>query len=464
MASSWSIQRRLTVAYATTLFFALVAFAIIASVLLQHAERAQIDADLLRIGRSVNTLAAWHDGSFHPNEINDKQIARINSTLAESGIFDRSGDIVYSSSPAIPPVVRELSKHPIAQEWAGPLGAAKDRWVAAVSPIVQNGLVRGQVVVWHSEAAWESLQGQIVTSLALSAPIVALVALVLGGIIARQGLRPLYAMAGVVSQVGADELSRRVPMQGMPRELQWLATAFNRMLDRLESAFSRERQFTADASHELRAPLTVIRATADYALQNYRDGNEYRRALQTIGFEAQDLETLIRDLLAAARAESSLGATNGLADLAAVTFDVVEELYPIARDRGICVSNALPEELRIALDPQSTARLVRVLLDNAMRHAVQNVWVRVVEEGAFAILTVTDDGSGFSADALVHATERFWRDDASHRRGDGTGLGLSIAQSIAQAAGGTIELRNSENAGAQVRITLLLADYGASVR
>jgi signal transduction histidine kinase len=457
MTESWSIARRLTVAYGGALFFTLLAFALVGMGIVQYSERAQYESDLLQVARKVDGLSSWHDGAFHPREIDDVRIARINSTLAESAIFRPGGGVVYSSSPAMPAFVQGLARTLPAHDTAGRFQTANAHWLAAIVPIVYEGTARGTVVTWHNEASWMGLEQRLSTFILYCTPVFAVIALLFGAAIARAGLRPLHAIAGVVSEIETRDLSRRIPLRGMPRELERFASAFNNLLDRLEAAFTRERQFTADASHELRAPLTVIRATAEYALQTYRDGTEYRRALQTIGFEAQDLEALIRDLLAAARNESLAATTPARADFAATAFDVMEELYPIARSRGISVMPDLPPELIVAIDAQSATRLIRVLLDNALRHASHSVRIAVRREGTSAVLIVTDDGDGFSDEALRHATERFWRDDASRQRGEGTGLGLSIALGVAHAAGGSISLGNAAPRGAEVRITLPLA-------
>ncbi len=451
-----SISTRLTLTYASALFFSLVAFAVFMLMLVSYSDRTEYERELLRITRAVDGFSTWHDGAFHPGEVNQARIAEINGTTAETAIFRAGGGLVYASSPVVPAFVRNIGLTAPAHDYAQAMQTGNDRYIAAISPLVYDGIAHGLVVSWRNEGSWMRVERRVTLMLLFAAPLLAVVALLFGRFIARSGLRPLYAMASTVEEIEARHLSRRLELGGMPRELERLANAFNKMLDRLEAAFARERQFTADASHELRAPLTVIQAMTDYTLQADRDSTEYRRALQTIGLEAKDLENLIRDLLAAARNESALGAAPAVSDLSAVAFDVIQELYPVARARHITVTHDFPETLDVAIGAQSATRVLRILLDNALRHAESSISVRIEHDAREAVVTVTDDGAGFSDDALHHATERFWRDDPSHQRGEGSGLGLSIALNLTRAAGGTIALRNTAEHRAQVGLTLPL--------
>jgi signal transduction histidine kinase len=131
----------------------------------------------------------------------------------------------------------------------------------------------------------------------------------------------------------------------------------------------------------------------------------------------------------------------------------------LARARSIAVRRELPEDVRVAIEPQAATRIVRAILDNALRHARVGgeVCVAIQVGERDAALVISDDGPGFSEDALRHATERFWRDDPARQRGEGTGLGLAIAQSIATTAHGRLELHNGAAGGAVVRVTLPLA-------
>ncbi|HYZ16620.1 MAG TPA: ATP-binding protein [Candidatus Acidoferrum sp.] len=459
MLDTRTLQGRLTLAYAGALLLTLFVFAFAALTIVTRSERAVVDTRLARIAGTVSSLAMWHGGAYQRGSVDPARIARLDGTIAESSIFAPDGSVLFTTTPSIPGAVRRLAADPRTVAWSGNVGGGEASWVAHVDPIVREGKTLGFAIAWHDVLPDQAFENRVLSSFALAVPLLALCSLVLGALTARSGLRPLHAMADVVSEIEAHDLSRRIRPDRMPRELARLGDAFNRMLDRLEAAFARERQFTADASHEVRAPLTVIRATAEYALESYREGPEYRRALQSIGLEANDLELLVRDLLSAARADAAVPVAGATVELAAAAFDVVEELYPLARARSITVLRELSQEVHVALDPRAAARIVRAILDNAIRHADEGGHVRVaLEAGAReATLVISDDGPGFSEEALRHATERFWRDDPSRARGEGTGLGLAIVDAIVKGAGGRIELRNGPDGGAAVRVTLPLA-------
>jgi two-component system OmpR family sensor kinase len=226
------------------------------------------------------------------------------------------------------------------------------------------------------------------------------------------------------------------------------------MLDRLQGAFARERRFTSDASHELRAPLSVIRAEADVALRKERETSEYRRALSVIVEEADALEHLTRELLAAARADAPTG-TGATAVLAEVVHSVGARMHKVAQERQItiCVTEHTQGEAFVSADRATLERAIVPIVHNAIMHARAVVELRVERDGDFEALRVSDDGAGFSESGLERAFERFWRDDDARRRA-GTGLGMPIARALILASGGTIEIANRPGGGASVHICL----------
>jgi two-component system OmpR family sensor kinase len=224
------------------------------------------------------------------------------------------------------------------------------------------------------------------------------------------------------------------------------------MLDRLQHAFDRERRFTSDASHELRAPLSVIRAEADLALRKERTAAEYRAALETIASEADALEALTRDLLTVARADAGAVAVPLTAiDLSAVAADAVARLAVLAHERGVRVHvDAAPNAL-VRGERDGLERAVITVLHNAIKYASPNgtVGVRVMHNGDAVELCVSDDGRGFSAEALQRAFDRFWREA---RTLPGSGLGLAIAKATVERFGGTIAIANGAGSGGIVRV------------
>jgi signal transduction histidine kinase len=362
------------------------------------------------------------------------------------------GTVVATTAPlpvAVRAVVDERSK---ASTTVGDWFAAER---VLVRPIVADGgATVGTLVLWESPRPILELDARLALAFAVMIPALALVAVLAGSEIARRGLRPLDAMSAVAAEIEGHDLSRRIGTRGLPDELARLASAFNRMLERLESAFARERRFTADASHEVRAPLSVMRAEADLALMRERSGAEYRSTLERIAGEADRLEALTRDLLAVARAEVTAPVPGAVADLAVVANDVVDRLRLVAERRGSTLG-ADVEPALVRGDPASLARVTVSLVQNALKHGRPGgaVTVGVRAEDHWATLVVRDQGDGFSPEALEHGLERFWQADPA-RTGDGAGLGLAIAQAVVAAAGGSVALGNARDGGAEVTVRL----------
>jgi signal transduction histidine kinase len=274
--------------------------------------------------------------------------------------------------------------------------------------------------------------------------------------IMRRGLQPLRSIAAVASEIEAHDLSRRIAGSAWDVELQELAATFDRMLDRLESAFRRQRQFTADASHELRAPLAVIRAEVELALRAPGSRETDRSAFASIHEEVLALETLIDALLLAARAD---GGTVKLrpVDLGREWTRIAKRVNSFAAAHGVSIAGSPSSEVVFA-DPDILLSVLLSLLHNAVKFSPAGGAVHLDAErsGNAVTLTITDDGRGFSAAALEHAFDRFWRDDSARGRG-GTGLGLAIAKTAMERMGGSISIANAPSRGALVKLSLPIA-------
>ncbi|MES2306669.1 MAG: ATP-binding protein [Gemmatimonadota bacterium] len=220
----------------------------------------------------------------------------------------------------------------------------------------------------------------------------------------------------------------------------------------IERSLEQMRRFMADAAHELRTPLSVLRSRAEIALQQPRDGPSYVAALEGIDAESQRLSRIVDDLLTLARAESEQRPIErSRLFLDDVVVDAVEAARAVAERKGVTLSLAEFEEAPVDGDPHLLRQLVMILLDNAVKFTPTGGAVRVkigIDAGA-PQLTVIDTGPGIPADQLPHVFERFYRGDPARARqsGSGSGLGLSIARWIADAHGGTLTLHSGAGGG-----------------
>ncbi len=281
-----------------------------------------------------------------------------------------------------------------------------------------------------------------------------------GRVLAR--VRRLTVAAG---QIGAQDLSRRLPVGGGD-EFSELAATFNGLLGRLEDAFGRQarlmaqqRRFTGDASHELKTPLTIIQGNAGLALGEPQTETQYRSMLGEIDAAAGTMARLVGDLLLLARSDDGhLGRTR----IELLVREVLEQAAARgSRSSGPPIRLDIPDpSLSLAGGEDELVRLFANLLDNAARHTPPDgcITVSARREGDAVVIVVADTGEGIAAHHLPHLGERFYRVDESRTRADGgTGLGLSICRGVVEAHGGEMVFESVLGQGTTVRVTLPLA-------
>jgi heavy metal sensor kinase len=281
-----------------------------------------------------------------------------------------------------------------------------------------------------------------------------------GMFLSRQALRPVGESIRAAWRLDPEDLSARLTLTGAGDELDGLAAAFNRLLDRLAAYHAQIIRFTADASHELRSPLGAMRAAIEVTLQQPRESEEYRRILASLGEQCDRLTALINGLLLLARADAGeLVIKRESIDLASVAVEVVEMFEPLAEEEGVRLAAEAANPVTIAGDPSRIRQLVTNLVDNAIRFTEPggSVTLRVEGLAHCAILHVTDTGIGIAAEHLPHIFERFHQVDAARSSG-GCGLGLSICRWIVKAHGGTIEARSASGDGTVFTVTLPMSD------
>jgi len=264
-----------------------------------------------------------------------------------------------------------------------------------------------------------------------------------------RAFRPVEAIRSRVAGISERQLDRRVPVPGADDEIRRLAVTMNGMLDRLDEAHRRQRDFVADASHELQSPVAAIRTQLEVALA-HPDGTDWHVLAGDLLTDCSQMERLVRDLLFLARTDLPHDPVPrtwlDLDDL------VLEEA---ARAGGsVAVSTAAVSAAPVLGHPDELRRLVRNLLENAVRHATTQVVVALEQDAQETRLTVEDDGLGVPADERERIFDRFHRGGGA-RDSDGTGLGLAIARSIAEGHGGTLAIAES-SVGARFELRLPL--------
>jgi two-component system OmpR family sensor kinase len=278
----------------------------------------------------------------------------------------------------------------------------------------------------------------------------------------RLGVRPVRQMTETAEAIAAGDLSRRVPEGAAGTEAGALGAALNGMLGRIEVAFderaaseTRLRRFVADASHELRTPVTTIRGYAElYRTGALQDGDELSEAMRRTEQEAVRMGSLVDDLLRLARLDEGQPPEAADVDLGALAADAVRDA--LARDPGRSITLDVPGPVRVRAEEDGVRQVIGNLLANALVHAPgATVAVRVRDGGDVGVLEVADDGPGMSTADAARAFERFYRADASRsRHRGGSGLGLSIVDATVRAHGGTASIQSAPGEGTTVRVTL----------
>ena len=301
----------------------------------------------------------------------------------------------------------------------------------------------------------ETLSG-VVASFAIGGPIAVVLASLLGYLLATAGLRPVEAMRRRAGEISLTHEGERLPLPAAHDEVRRLGETLNEMLDRLRRSFDRERRFVADASHELRTPVAVIRAELDAALRAGGHDEQVREALVAALEECDHLAQLAEDLLVVARAaEGELPVRREAIDVRPLLEGVRARFGDRAREHGRELRVDGGDGLRIEADDLRLRQALGNLVDNALRHGAGEVVLRArrSEADGGVELEVADGGPGFGPDLAGRAFERFARDDAARTRG-GTGLGLAIVRAIAEAHGGGARIVTDGDAGATVRLWL----------
>ncbi|MEA2333498.1 MAG: hypothetical protein QOH58_3636 [Thermoleophilaceae bacterium] len=297
----------------------------------------------------------------------------------------------------------------------------------------------------------ETLAG-LATSLAVGGPAAVLVASLLGYALAAAGLRPVEAMRRRAQEVSLSRDGERLPLPDASDEIRRLGETLNEMLERLRRSFERERRFVADASHELRTPVAVIKAELENALRAGGHDPQVQAALVSAAEECDHLAQLAEDLLVVARsAEDGLPVRTEPLEVRELLEGVRERFVDRAGQRGRAIRVEAADGLQVDADPLRMRQALGNLVDNALRYGEGEIVLGSRGEDGSVELRVADHGAGFDAGLDDRAFERFTRGSVARTRG-GTGLGLAIVRAIAEAHGGTAEI--VPGAGATVRIAL----------
>jgi len=323
-----------------------------------------------------------------------------------------------------------------------------------LAPIRQDNQIIGVIQIAHNMAEVNETLETLLTVFLLGVPLLVILTGAGSYFLAAYTLRPIDKITRAARQISAQDLSARLDLPPTDDEVGRLAATFDTMLARLDTAFQRERQFTADASHELRTPLAAMQAILDMIREKRRSPQAYEDALADLAAETHRLRALIEDLLHLAREAPLQPSAFETVNLSELLVAICDSLRPLAEAKDLSLSCNAAEGLTLSGDSDNLIRLFLNLIDNAIKYTARGaIDVSARRQDDLITVAVSDTGAGIAAEHLPRLFDRFYRVDKS-RNTDGSGLGLAIARKIAQAHGGAITVGSEPGRGTTFTVTL----------
>ena len=455
-----SVRLRLALWYAAATALVLIAFAWFVYEVIEHRLAAEIDRqlridfDLVEPQLSLDTEGRvdWTIRGSH----GDEGFSRLSAWFE---VWSEKRELLLRHWPVPESNIKNVLPPPRTSTLS--FATAELERGLFVRVMERPGRVQGRSViirVFRDETEMRRTLREIVEVSVLGFPLACALAAIGGYLVATRSLAPLDAMARQARQITSESLSKRLPNLNPSDELGRLATVFNETLTRLEASFSELQRFTADASHELRSPLTALRAVGEVAL---RDGNDPAMLRETIGSmleEAERLTDLVDALLTLARMDATKAdATREGVNIARLLEEIRDQFEVLAAEKGQTLAVTSDHNVAVQTD-RTLLRLALVnLVHNAIQHSPSNSRVSLATalRPSGVEISVSDSGRGIAPEYHEKIFEPFFRvDKARSRSGGGVGLGLAIAKRAIERSGGRIIVESDLNRGSVFRIEL----------
>lgn len=477
-----SMRARLTLWYTCVLTLVLVTFAIVTYTYLARAAQQRTNESLTD---TANSFVASFTAELSDNEQSGEAVAvetarEFRYKGRQVLVYDAANHIIAASEPPTTATSKNKSRT-LSQSSLSVIdstlldSASRDgrtfatlpngaEGVRVIAVAVRSGERAYTIVVAHSLHDQDEALEQARNAIFVAIPLALFLASLGGYLLARRSLAPVVEMGERAAHIGASNLNERLPVGSERNELGRLAHIFNDLLARLDRSFEEQRRFMADASHELRTPVAIVRGEAEVSLsQTERSGEEYRESLAIVEDEGRRLTRIVEDLFTLARADAGqypLALTNFYLD--DIVGDCVHSVRSLALKREVVLCYTQPDkEILFYGDEGLLRRMILNLLDNAIKHTLAGGSIRVslTQKDGLCSIRIADTGTGIPVDAQPHVFERFYRADkarthAAAENGSGAGLGLTIARWTAEMHCGQIILDHSDPHGSTFVVLL----------
>ena len=396
--------------------------------------------DEMNLADDVDQFMTWKEGYL---EVDDDFLDQVNGIY--TALYDNSQSLLYGENP----VAMESREIPLKNAVIQKLKVDGILYYIFDRKLDGDGLdglwLRGVVSEEQTHAEMSAITR---LSLVLM-PLLLILAVIGGYVVAGRMLRPIQKISETAEEIGnGSDLKKRIDVGEGQDELHQLAAGFNSMFERLDQAFEIEKQFTSDASHELRTPVAVILTQCELVLEEEKQPEEYRHALKVIERQSRKMSKLIQDLLMYTRLEMKTDKyQKEMVSFSKIVTSVCDDMTLIKK-HGITLTSQVQEKITFPGNQLLLTRLLINLISNAYRYGKENghIWVKLEKIASEVRLSVEDDGIGIAPEEQEKIFRRFYQVDSS-RTGEGTGLGLSMVKQIAEFHGGIVTVESVPGKG-----------------
>jgi heavy metal sensor kinase len=423
-----------------------------------QARRARQIANtlLVHVKQTGEPFVARQTQDWYSPEINDRfiRITRGDGTLVYVSDAPKDGSFDPAEVSVFPPPPETESYRQLK------LSGGKTLLIAALN-FKSSGNPDYRVEFGELLDPVETLLNHLFLQLALGLPLAVVIIAAGGYLLVRRALMPVEQITRAAERITQFNLSERLPVAQTGDELERLSISLNRMITRLDDAFQNSKRFVADASHDLRTPLTILRGELENFSDDSRLDSEMRERAASLLEEVVHLGKIVEQLFTLSRLDDGEAQTEWTRfDLTELAQTTVEQMNLLAEDKDISISCDASQPLPVKGNHVRLKQVVVNLLDNAIKYTPEKgaIQLRVHGVNGHAVLEVKDNGIGIPADALPHIFERFYRvDKARSADSESAGLGLSIVKSICIAHGAEVEAQSTVGSGSCFRVKLPLS-------